>query len=244
MSDRFVDALLAAERPLIMELKARAADGADLLGGRGVGELVRRYEAAGAPCLSVVTGPWFGGSVALLREVVEHTHLPVLQKDFFTNLRQLRSAREAGAAAVLLTAGLLPDVALPRLVEASVTLGVTPFIEVTSAAEIAALPPCGDCVVAVNNKDIGRRERGAADIARSLRLLPEVRDTGTPAPVSASGIVDPSVGAQLLDAGYAGLLVGTGLLRAPRLEAWLDELDAHRRRPSRDPDEPGADRGR
>src|SRR5688500_15191766 len=100
----FIDALLGARIPVIMELKQRSADGEDLFQGRSTRELVAGYEAAGAPCLSVVTGRWFGGTTDLLREVVAHTNLPVLQKDFLTNTGQLRAANDLGASAVLLTA--------------------------------------------------------------------------------------------------------------------------------------------
>ena len=227
MSD-FVDALAAAPHPVIMELKPRSASGEDLFAGRSPAALVANYEAAGAPCLSVVTGRWFGGTTDLLREVAACTDLPVLQKDFLTNAAQLRTARDLGASAVLLTAALLPRAALASLVDTSLSLGLTPFVEVTSEAEVAALPACDECVVAVNNKDIRDRERGAPDIGRSLRLLPAVRATGTPCPVSASGIDGPDVAARLLDAGFAGLLVGTGLLRSDGLDAWCRALDGHR----------------
>jgi indole-3-glycerol phosphate synthase len=224
----FVDALARAPHPVIMELKPRSANGEDLFAGRSPAELVANYEAAGAPCLSVVTGHWFGGTTDLLRDVVACTDLPVLQKDFLTNARQLRTARDLGASAVLLTAALLPRATLASLVDTCLALGLTPFVEVTSEAEVAALPACDECVVAVNNKDIRDRERGKPDIGRSLRLLPAVRGTGTPCPVSASGIDGPDVAARLLDAGFAGLLVGTGLLRSDGLDAWCRALDDHR----------------
>ena len=225
MGSSFVDALLSARRPVIMELKPRSADGEDLFRGRSPAEIVDRYVAAGAPCLSVVTGRWFGGDTGLLAEVAARTDLPILQKDFITNAGQLRVASDLGASAVLLTATLLPPVALARLAERALALGLAPFIEVADAAEVEALPAGEGCVVAVNNKNIRVRERGAADVDRSRQLLPAVRRTGSRCPVSASGIDDSRVAAELLNAGYAGLLVGTHLLRADRLESWCAELD-------------------
>jgi indole-3-glycerol phosphate synthase len=219
---RFVDALLAAPRPVIAEVKRQDAGGSDLLAGRTVASVVADYEAAGAPCLSVVTGRWFGGSEDTLRSVVALTDRPVLQKDFLTRRSQLVRARELGASAVLLTAGLLPLSALATLVGQALALGLVPFVEVTTEAEIAAVPHPGDCVIAVNNKDIKGRERDDGDLDRSLALLPAVRATGTPCPVSASGIATPADAARLLDAGYAGLLVGTALLGSPGgIGPWL-----------------------
>jgi indole-3-glycerol phosphate synthase len=222
----FIDALLGADRPVIMELKLQDAHGNDLFGGRPVSRIVADYEAAGAPCLSVVTGHWFGGSDELLREVAQMTSLPLLQKDFLTRPRQLAKSRELGASAVLLTAGLLPRSVLHSLVDQCLGLGLTPFIEVANAAEVDMVPPADGCVVAVNNKDIAEREQGAAHLERSLALLPAVEATGTSCPVSASGISDPDDAARLLDAGYRALLVGTALLRSASTSTWMSQLGA------------------
>jgi indole-3-glycerol phosphate synthase len=224
MTSGFIGTLLAAERPVIAEVKRRDAHGKDLLGGRTVASVVADYEAAGAPCLSVVTGRWFGGSEDTLREVVALTDRPVLQKDFLTRHSQLVGARDLGASAVLLTAALLPASALAKLVDQALALGLVPFVEVTTEAEISALPHAQDCVVAVNNKDIKGRERDAGNLDRSLALLPALRASGTPCPVSASGITEPADAAHLLTAGYAALLVGTALLRSGSVHEWMAAL--------------------
>jgi indole-3-glycerol phosphate synthase len=78
--------------------------------------------------------------------------------------------------------------------------------------------------VAVNNKDIRKRERGPADFSRSLALLPAIRRLGAECAVSASGIHSAEVGAGLLDAGFDALLVGTGLLVAGDSGAWVERL--------------------
>lgn len=227
----FVRSLLAARLPLIMEIKRHDGDGAELLGDRTVADVLAEYEKAGAPCVSVVTGRWFGGTEAMLREVAEHTDLPILQKDFITRRTQVTRAKELGAAAVLLTAGLLPRSSMGSLVEECLAVGLTPFVEVTDEAEIEAVPHASECVIAVNNKDIRTKERDSGDVGRSLRLLPALARAGTPCPVSASGIGGPAVAAQLLESGYKGLLMGTSLLRTESLDAYLTELDSRVGRP-------------
>jgi indole-3-glycerol phosphate synthase len=228
MSSPFVDALLGSDRPLIMELKRRDPHGTDLFGERTIAGIVAEYEAAGAPCISVVTGKWFGGADSMLHEVASLTSRPILQKDFITRKDQLAKARQLGASAVLLTAGLLPKSSIHNLVEASLSLGLTPFVEVTDESEIEALPRAEECVVAVNNTDIKNKERDAGDLDRSVRLLPALARSGTRCPVSASGITQPTDAARLLSAGYRGLLIGTGLLRTGNLAEWLAGLDKER----------------
>lgn len=225
---RFANVLAAATTPVIAEIKPTTGAGADLLRGRTPAQILAGYHDAGVACLSVVTGRWFGGSLDLLREIATGTSLPVLQKDFIIREGQVTMARELGASAVLLTAQLLPAGALRHLVEHALTLDLTPFVEVTTEDEIAAVPHGADCVVAVNNKNIRTRERDGADIGRSLRLLPAVLASGTSWPVSASGIDEPRHAARLLAAGYIGLLVGTSLLRAASPRAWVDELTRRR----------------
>jgi indole-3-glycerol phosphate synthase len=209
----FVDALHFAGVPLIAELKRRSADGEDLFDGRSPADIVALYEELGAPCLSVVTGSWFGGDDNLLREVAALTDKPLLKKDFITSERQIAAARRLGASAVLLTAELLPGELTARLAAAALRHGLTPFVEVANEAQLARLGDAAGCVVAVTNKDIRRRERGDAQIERSLSLLPAVLRSGAECAVSASGIAGPEIAARLLDAGYDALLVGTALLR-------------------------------
>ncbi|MFB7182367.1 indole-3-glycerol-phosphate synthase [Streptomyces sp. NPDC056257] len=225
----FLEALLASPTPVVMEVKRRDAHGYDMLGGRTPAAIVEAYETAGAPCISVVTGRWFGGSPALLRDVAALTGLPLLQKDFITRKDQIRTARELGASAVLLTAALLPASSMRTLVTECLLAGLTPFVEITTEAELDAVHHPQECVIAVNNKDIRTRERGAGDLGRSLDLLPAVRAAGAACPVSASGIDGPVTAARLLDAGFGGLLVGTSLLRTGAPVEWVDSMAGARR---------------
>lgn len=227
----FVDTLLSAPAPVIMEVKRRSADGEDLFAGRSVPEIVDGYLRLGAPCISVVTGAWFGGDDELLREVAALTDRPILKKDFVTRGSQVAEAKAMGASAVLLTAELLPGRMIGRLVRVCVRHGVTPFVEITAAAQLDGIDDAAPCVVAVNNKDIRERERGSADLERSLALLPAIRAAGAGCAVSASGIATADSAARLLDAGFDGLLVGTGLLAAGDAADWVEML-AQRRGPA------------
>ncbi|MEV7559751.1 indole-3-glycerol-phosphate synthase [Streptomyces sp. NPDC048331] len=224
----FTEALEAARRPLVMEVKRRNADGLDLTRGRSIAEIVRGYEEAGAPCVSVVTGRWFGGTEELLAEVAALTPLPLLRKDFVTSRRQLERTRALGASAVLLTAKVLPSGALAKLTDHALECGLTPFVEVADAAEAAQVHRGAQCVVAVNNKDIATRERLAGDPERGAALLPELLRTGTHFPVSASAIDTPERAASLVHGGFRALLMGTTLLAAPSLPDWCAAFDEAR----------------
>ena len=50
MPSRFVETLLGARLPVIMEVKRRTAEGVELMGERSIPEIVSDYLAVGAPC--------------------------------------------------------------------------------------------------------------------------------------------------------------------------------------------------
>lgn len=228
MTSVFADALLAGRVPIIMEVKRQDADGRPLIGERTIAELVKTYEAVGAPCISVVTGRWFGGHDDMLREVAGLTDLPLLKKDFITREKQIVAAKEIGAAAILLTARILPKRPFQHLIELALTHELTPFVEVADHDELDSVVHAEECIVAVNNKDIRTQERERGDIDISRSLLEATIATGTPCPVSASAITDPAAAAGLLAAGFKGLLIGTGLLLADSIQGWMDEFERAR----------------
>jgi indole-3-glycerol phosphate synthase len=228
MPSRFIERLLASPLPIVMEVKRQDADGGELLGDRTVAEIVSTYTEVGAPCISVVTGKWFGGAPEMLEEVAGLTDKPILQKDFITRERQIVKAKETGASAVLLTARILPKSTFQSLIETTLRHGLTPFVEVAEPAEVESVIHPRDCIVAANNKDIRTQEREAGDLEVSRSLLEAIVATGTPCPVSASAIGDPKLGAELIAAGFKGLLIGTGLLLADSVPAWVEEFERHR----------------
>ena len=228
MPSVFIDALLSGRLPIIMEVKRRDAEGAELMGERTIPAIVSDYVAAGAPCISVVTGRWFGGEEQMLRDVVELTDVPLLQKDFITREKQIIKAKEIGASAVLLTARILPKSTFQSLIETTLRHGLTPFVEVADHDELERVIHAEQCVVAINNKDIREQERGSGDIDTSRSLLEALIGTGTPVPASASAITDPKVAAGLINAGFKGLLIGTGLLLADSVQGWIDQFERER----------------
>lgn len=228
MPSRFIDTLLASPLPVIMEVKRKTAEGVELMGDRPIPEIVSEYLAAGAPCISVVTGRWFGGDDEMLKEVAGLTDVPLLKKDFIVRESQIEAAKDMGASAILLTARILPKSSFQSLIETALGHELTPFVEVADQEELDSVVHAEDCIVAVNNKDIRQQERGEGDIDLSRGLLEATLETGTPCPVSASAITDPKVAAELIDAGFKGLLIGTGLLQSGGVQSWIDDFERHR----------------
>lgn len=210
--------------PIIAEIKAYTPKEGELLRHRAVEDVAECYQDSGMACLSVVTGRWFGGSLNLLERVASAASLPILRKDFIVSRSSIERSKQLGASAILLTKRLVDDKQFKRLSEYALSLGLTPFIEVSELRELDGLKLVPEEVLAVCNRDIRTQETDDGDISNSLQLLSAARETGAGAIVSASAIGRPEEARQLLASGYDALLIGTCFLKAPDLQLILDEF--------------------
>ena len=178
------------------------------------------YARHGAAAISVLTDkPFFQGDLGVLKAVQRHVDLPLLRKDFILDVYQLYEARSHGADAVLLIAAALEVPVLTDLAALSRELGMEPFVEVHTAAELekALSSPCR--LIGINNRDL---HTFTTDVATTLELLPMVPSSYRV--VSESGIRDRATVRRLEDGGAAAFLVGESLMREPDIGAKLDQL--------------------
>ena len=182
----------------------------------------RRYAAAGALAVSVLTEPTeFHGDLADLRAVCAALPaLPVMRKDFLVDAYQVLEARAAGAAGVLLIAAMLEPARLVQILDQALALGMFALVEVFDAGELAACTPLlervaatpagqGRVLLGVNCRDLRTL---AVDFERFAALAPHLPPT---LPwVAESGIDTPGAAATVARLGYSLALVGTALMRA------------------------------
>lgn len=213
--------------PIIAEIKASSPSAGQLLGNRSLNDIVHAYEAGGAACISVVTGRWFGGNLAMLNEVAKLTSLPLLRKDMIVNLDQIKMSVDHGANAILLTKQILQPSHLAKMIDLCITEGATPFVEVATREEIADLPVDDRIIVGIANRDISRKETDIESGLKSISLI-GARSPHAGAVISASGISTPAEAFQLYCAGFDGLLVGTSLLQASDPIVALQDLTTAR----------------
>lgn len=207
---------------VIAEVKRASPSAGAISAGLDAVAQARRYQAAGAAAISVLTdGPGFGGSLADLVAVRAAVDLPVLRKDFTVDAWQLVEARAAGADAALLIVAALPGDALRRLHDACLELGLSALVEVHDAAEVERALAIGAAVVGVNNRDLRTFQ---VDLSTSERLVPAFPDRVRG--VAESGVRTGADARRLRAAGAPNLLVGEALVRAPDPGALLRELCA------------------
>ena len=224
---RFSDAIRRARAsgrvPVICDIKPASPRDGDLLRGRSPGELARSLEASGACALSVVTeSTHFGGSIEALHEVVRATSLPVLQKDFFSETRQVEESRQAGASAVLLILATTSDADAASIFQTAHSLGMEVVVEVHTRGELARALRLDPGIIGINNRNILELETDPGDVGVTEELAPAVPDYVLV--ISESSLRSAEDVARAFRAGADAVLVGTALLQAPQLAERLAEL--------------------
>ncbi|HZY03633.1 MAG TPA: indole-3-glycerol phosphate synthase TrpC [Anaeromyxobacteraceae bacterium] len=205
---------------VVAEVKRRSPSAGAIDASLDAPAHARRYAAAGAAAVSVLTdGPGFGGSLADLRAARGAVAVPLLRKDFVLDRWQLWEARAAGADAALLIVAALPGEALRRLLDDCREAGLEALVEVHDPAEAEAALRAGARLVGVNNRDL---KTFRVDLTASERVLP-LLSAGVKA-VSESGVKGPAEVRRLRAAGAANFLVGEALVRAADPGALLRQL--------------------
>jgi indole-3-glycerol phosphate synthase len=214
----FLAALRRADGKLavISEIKRRSPSAGDIKAGASSVEQAKRYQAAGADALSVLTDEkYFGGTLDDLRDVTAHFAAtpptrPCIRKDFFVHPLQVLQARQAGASAILIIVRALTDDEIKTLSAAAIAAGLDALFEIHHEAEIARAVAHGAKIIGVNNRDLAIFK---TDLGLSERLIPKFpRDVVA---VSESGIHSGADAARVRAAGAHAVLVGEALMKAP-----------------------------
>jgi indole-3-glycerol phosphate synthase len=208
----FAEALARPGRTnVVAEHKRRSPSRGAIREDLAPADVARRYEAAGAAAISVLTDEaFFGGRMAHLEEARAATALPVLRKDFVLDPWQVFEARAAGADAVLLIAAALGDAALGELLAATHETGMDALVEVHDRAELDRALAAESKLVGVNSRDLRTL---AVSLETALALAPAIPDDVVA--VAESGISTGADVRRLRDAGYDAFLVGEHLMSAP-----------------------------
>jgi indole-3-glycerol phosphate synthase/phosphoribosylanthranilate isomerase len=216
---RFRDALATPGLSAVGEFKRRSPSAGDLLPDGDPATLARIYASAGAAAMSVLVDERFGGSWVDLKAARAASELPLLAKGFFSEEDHLRTAREAGADAVLLLLRDLDDARTAALIRKAADLGLDTLVEAHDANELERAVGLGADPIGLNARDLSTF---AVDRRSQLELVARApRDRIV---VAESGIASRAQGAAAELAGANAILVGTTLMRASNPGAKLGEL--------------------
>jgi indole-3-glycerol phosphate synthase/phosphoribosylanthranilate isomerase len=216
---RFRDALAAPGLGAIAEIKRRSPSAGDLRPDADPGRLAAAFERAGAAALSVLVDARFGGSLDDLRAARAATVLPILGKGFFTEARDFRELKDAGADAALILLRDVDDARARELMQTAEELGLDTLVEAHDAHELERAVALGADPIGINARDLSSF---AIDLHAQLALVEQApRDRVV---VAESGVHSRAQAATAELAGADVILVGTALMRAPDPAAKLTEL--------------------
>ena len=180
-----------------------------------------RYERAGAAAVSVLVDERFGGTWDDLRAARTAAHVPLLAKGFFSTPEHLRTAKEAGADAVLLLLRDLDDAQAAELMRAGGRARARHARRGARRGGARRAPrDLGAPVIGINARDLATF---AIDRATQLELVAAAA-ARPPVVVAESGIHSRAQGAAAELAGADAILVGSALMQAPDPAAKLAEL--------------------
>ncbi len=216
---RFSDALRAPGLGAIAEIKRRSPSAGDLRPDADPAAITAAYAAVGAAAVSVLVDERFGGTWDDLRAARASSDVPLLAKGFFSTADHLRTAKEAGADAVLLLLRDLEDETVRALLGEAERLALDTLVEAHDAREVDRGIELRAPVLGVNARDL---DTFAIDRAAQLRLL--ARIPADRVVIAESGIGARAHGAAAELAGADAILVGSALMRAPDPAAKLAEL--------------------
>ncbi|KAK3017265.1 hypothetical protein RJ639_007377 [Escallonia herrerae] len=191
-------------------------------------EIAKAYEKGGAACLSVLTDEkYFQGSFDNLEAIRKAgVKCPLLCKEFIIDAWQIYFARTKGADAVLLIAGVLPDLDIKYMVKISKLLGLAALVEVHDEREMdRVLDIDGIQLIGINNRDL---ETFEVDISNTKKLLEGERGQKIRKKdivvVGESGIFTPDDIAFVQEAGVKAVLVGESIVKKRDLTKGIAEL--------------------
>ncbi|MBI3292530.1 MAG: indole-3-glycerol phosphate synthase TrpC [Elusimicrobia bacterium] len=205
---------------VIAEFKRASPSAGALRPGANPVQVAEAFLAGGAAAVSILTEEdFFHGSLEDLQSVRRQSPLPLLRKDFMVDPYQVYEARAWGADAVLLITSILSPTQLAELFQTAQGLGVTPLVEVHTAAELERALGLGAPVIGLNNRNL---QDFSIDLTITTSLIGRVPREKVV--VAESGFETPEQIQQLDASRITAVLVGEHLMRARDISTTLHAL--------------------
>ncbi|HEX2531885.1 MAG TPA: indole-3-glycerol phosphate synthase TrpC [Burkholderiaceae bacterium] len=183
-------------------------------------EIARSYAEHGAACLSVLTDrQFFQGTSEYLQQARAACALPVLRKDFMTDLYQIYEARAWGADCILLIVAALDHGLMAELEACAHELGMGVLVEVHNADELTAALRLNTAMLGINNRNLRTFETSLQTTIDLLPLIPSNKLVVTESGIRTAGNVK-----RMRDANVHAFLVGEAFMRAPQPGIELSRL--------------------
>ncbi len=212
---------LQDRRGVIAEIKRASPSKGDISTDVDVVAQAKKYEAAGAAAISVLTDEhYFKGSSEDLRQVAKVVSIPVLCKDFIVSEIQIDRAQNAGATIILLIVAALENDELHRLFDYATSRGLEVLVEVHDENELASALELDAQLIGINNRNLKTFD---VSLERTVELAKQFPKDGKRVLISESGLQTKQDASFVFEHGASGVLVGEALMRAVDPGQWIQE---------------------
>ena len=192
--------------PVIGEFKRSSPSGFHLPEGIGLAPYFRKLAELKVAGISVLTEPkHFLGSYSDIMEA-HSIGLPILAKDFISNVQMIRSAYNSGADAILLILDFLSKDELNNLLDFANKLEMESLVEFHDPRFLVNYEPCDSCMLGYNRRNLNTMmiEDNTMEILDLIHGIPGPK-------ILESGLKYGSIDRNL-EREFDGFLIGTSLL--------------------------------
>lgn len=207
---------------VISEMKRASPSKGIINDGTNPIEQAKRYEQAGAACISVLTeDKFFMGSYQDLVDIANNVEIPILNKDFIVHEVQIDYAKAAGASVILLIVAALSDEKLKSFYTYASVLGLDVLVEVHNEEELNRALAIHPKIIGVNNRDL---KTFNLDLIQTEKLSEKINAHEDIIFISESGIWNAEDAERVAKVGARGVLVGESLMVSQNVEQALSSL--------------------
>jgi indole-3-glycerol phosphate synthase len=207
-------------RPIIAEVKKASPSLGDINVKVDAVSQAKKYEAAGAGAISVLTDEkFFKGSFNFLKDVAGNVNLPVLCKDFIISEKQIDMAYRFGADVILLIVKALREKDYKRLFDYAKSLGLYILTEIHEISEMKIVEKYPVDILGVNSRNLETLE---IDKQKAAKIIKDIDNKYFKIAESGIDCVEDAI--MFKSAGAKGFLIGSYLMKSNSPEDKIKEI--------------------
>ena len=159
---------------IIAELKKQSPSKGIINGEFNYQNIIETYFNSKIAGVSILTDKvFFGGNINLLKEIAESKELPLLRKDFITDIFQVHQSKAFGADVILLICEALSKTQINELICSANEIGLEVLLELHSKDQINKIDFNLSRLVGINNRNLTDFSIDLNTTIAISQLLPE-----------------------------------------------------------------------
>ena len=182
-------------------------------------KIAKEYDA-NVDCISILTEPnYFLGNIDFIPLVRPNVNIPILRKDFITDIYEIYESKLVGASAILLIARILDENTLKEFIDLCNKLNLDALVEINSITDLDKALNCNAKIIGINNRDLSTFKTSFDKCLELAPLIPKDKII-----VCESGIFNANDIKILNKIHFDACLVGEALVKCTSIKSKSLEL--------------------